>query len=269
MTQASIHYQGEMQEKPAYYATDYTRDRLALQSIPVEIHDRRSDADPPQLDREGFMLARHQSPGINFLDEDAVGRTYVPEMGRLLAELTGASRVLMNPRAVLRFSERSDEYGSRMNTRPARFVHVDYSRNAIPILLPPLLEANGLQEPPGRYYAGFNLWRVLSPPPQDVPLCVCDMRSLSPDDLVAADAIFDAPGRPEFGFEGYLLHYNPAHRWSWYSDMHRDEALVFRSFDSRGKVTHCVPHVAFENPDCPPGAEPRASIEVRGFAFYD
>ena len=215
------------------------------------------------------MLARHQSPGINFLDEDAVGRTYVPEMGRLLAELTGASRVLMNPRAVLRFSERSAEYGSRMNTRPARFVHVDYSRNAIPILLPPLLEANGLTEPPGTYYAGFNLWRVLSPPPQDVPLCVCDMRSLSTADLVPADAIFDAPGRPEFSFEGYLLTYNPAHRWSWYSDMHRDEALVFRSFDSRGKVTHCVPHVAFENPDCPPGAEPRASIEVRGFAFYD
>jgi hypothetical protein len=205
----------------------------------------------------------------NLRDAEEVSRVYLPEMQQLLQEVTGASKVLMNPGGVLRFSEKSGAYGSRMNIRPARFVHADYTENAIPILLDPLLEAAGLTEPPAKKYAGYNLWRVLSPPPQDVPLCVCDLRTLSVPDLVRADAIFDAPGRPEFSFEGYLVHPNPAHKWSWFSDMTPDEVLIFKSYDSRGDASECVPHVAFDNPACPAGATPRASIEVRGFAFFD
>jgi hypothetical protein len=186
-----------------------------------------------------------------------------------MQQQTGARQVLMGSHAVLRFSEKSREYGSRSNTRPARFVHVDSTSNAQSMLLGPLLQSAGLPGPPGRRYFGFNAWRVLSPPPQDVPLTVCDMRTLAETDLVPADAIFDAPGMPEWSFEGYLVHYNPAHRWCYFSDMTPDEVLFFKSFDSAGHPLQCVPHVAFDNPDCPPGTPPRASVEVRGYAFFD
>jgi len=31
---------------------------------------------------------------------------------------------------------------------------------------------------------------------------------------------------------------------------------------------HCVPHVAVDDPGCPPGVPPRMSIEMRGTAYW-
>jgi hypothetical protein len=51
--------------------------------------------------------------------------------------------------------------------------------------------------------------------------------------------------------------------------MMRDEAFVFRSYDSGGAEQ--VPHSAFMNGSLAPGVavKPRASIELRLFAFWD
>ena len=266
---AEINYQGEMRERPAYYATDYSRDRLALQASPVKIHDLRPEKGRQSLQEEGFVLVDHKSAVRDFRDEDQVARIYMPEIEKLVLQLTGAVKVLMTPRGVLRFSEKSGEYGSRVNTRPARFVHVDFTSNALPLLLQPMLEAAGYSNPPGRRFIAFNAWRVLSPPPQDVPLTLCDMRTITEEDLIPADAIFDAPGMPEWSFEGYLIRHNPKHRWCYYSDMTPDELLIFKSYDSEAQPLQCVPHVAFNAPDCPSGTPPRESIEVRGYAFFE
>lgn len=266
--EAEINYQGEMRERPAYYATDYSRDRLALRACPVTIRDLRPEKGKQSLHEEGFMLVDHQSAVGDFRDEDRIARIYMPEIEKLMLQLTGASKVLMTPRGVLRFSEKSGEYGSRVNTRPARFVHVDFTSNALPMLLDPLLKAAGYSEPPGKRYFAFNAWRVLSPPPQDVPLTLCDMRTIAEADLIPADAIFDAPGMPEWSFEGYLVRQNPKHRWCYFSNMKPDELLIFKSYDSEAHPLRCVPHVAFNDPNCPPGTPPRQSIEVRGYAFF-
>ena len=47
------------------------------------------------------------------------------------------------------------------------------------------------------------------------------------------------------------------------------EAYVFRSFDSAPGHAEQVPHSAFVNESCPASAPPRASVEVRVFAFYE
>ena len=119
-----------------------------------------------------------------------------------------------------------------------------------------------------RRFAHYNVWRVLSPPPQDVPLAVCDARSLSQADLMEADAIFDVPGKPEWSFEGLIVRYNPRHRWSYFSNMTREEALVFKTNDSDPSQPHNVPHTAFNDPTCPSGVAPRASIEMRAIAYW-
>jgi hypothetical protein len=41
-------------------------------------------------------------------------------------------------------------------------------------------------------------------PPQDVPLALCDARTLA-DDLIEADAVFDEEGKPEWSFEGLVV----------------------------------------------------------------
>ena len=82
--------------------------------------------------------------------------------------------------------------------------------------------------------------------PQDVPLALCDKRSVSPQDLIIADAIFDPPGAPEWRFDSWVVAANPARRWHWFPDLTRDEVLLFQSSDSRDG--RAVPHVAFDNP---------------------
>jgi hypothetical protein len=119
-----------------------------------------------------------------------------------------------------------------------------------------------------RRYAHYNVWRVLTPPPQDIPLAVCDARSVSTSDLVDADLITDTPGTPESSIVLVLLRYSPCHRWSYFSNMDRDEVLVFKSYDSDPDQPRQVPHSAFKNPACPPGIAPRASIEMRATAFW-
>ncbi len=121
---------------------------------------------------------------------------------------------------------------------------------------------------PLRRFAHYNVWRVLSPPPQDVPLAVCDARSVSQEDLLEADAVFDVPGKPEWSFEGLVVRYNPRHRWSYFSDMTPGEVLMFKTNDSDPSHPHHVPHTAFNDPNCPEGVPPRTSIEMRAVAYW-
>ena len=263
-----INYLDQMGVRSRFYAVDYSRDNLVLRSEAVPIRDARQVAGPASLDREGFTLRPHRTTVADFRDQEQVQRIYLPEIEWFMLDLTRAAKVIMTGGAVLRFGERSPEFGSRVNTRPARFTHVDYTPVSAPGLLKSALERGSFQPRAGQRYAGYNIWRVLSEPPQDVPLAVCDARSVAPQDLVPGDAIFDAPGAPEWGFEAYLVRHNPAHRWSYFSNMDRNELLVFKAYDTDPTRPIRVPHCAFDDPSCPPGVPPRASVEVRCFAFF-
>jgi hypothetical protein len=251
--------------RPRFHAVDHSRDNLALEPRAVRIEDARHAADAPRLDREGFGLVRHASAVRDWRNADDVKRINAPEVEQLVRELTGADHVACNSPGVLRWSEASPTSGTLVNSYPARFVHVDvsdptgraFAERASPRSM------NGV-----RRYAHFNVWRALSPPPQDVPLAVCDARTVALADLMPADAIFDAPGAPEWSFEGLVVRANPHHRWVYWSNMSADEVIVFTTNDSDPALPHNVPHSAFNDPGCPKDAVPRASIEIRAIAFW-
>lgn len=260
-----MNYTGAMHERARFHAVDHSRDNLVLEAATVTIEDARHAADPPRLEREGFILVRHTTAVSNFRDPEEVERINAPEVERLIAGLSGADLVVCNSPGVLRFGERSAEAGTLVNSYPARFIHIDVSD--------PTAAVFAERAKPGgskavRRFAHYNVWRVLSPPPQDVPLAVCDARTVSPSDILPADAIFDAPEMPEWSFEGLVVHPNPCHRWVYYSNMTPDEVLVFKTNDSDPGVPHHVPHSAFDDPSCPAGVQPRASIEMRAIAFW-
>jgi hypothetical protein len=48
----------------------------------------------------------------------------------------------------------------------------------------------------------------------------------------------------------------------------RDEVLVFKTNDSDPARPHHVPHTAFNDPSCPPGVTPRASLEMRVICYW-
>jgi len=261
-TRAPIAYSGRSLLRPRYYANDHSRDVLDITLIEMAVTDAR--AREPTLDGAGFTLIAHRSAVPDFADRVAVEEIYRAEIVALVQQLSGADLVLIGSPGIRRFSERAPQSGVLDNSRPARFAHVDVSDATAMALAQ-------RAAPPGRSLARFvhyNVWRAISPPPQDVPLAVCDARTVSAADLIAADAIFDSPGKPEWSFEGLLLAHAPAHRWCWFPDMHRDEALIFKTHDSDRSRAHCVPHVAFDHSACPAHAAPRASIEMRALALW-
>lgn len=96
------------------------------------------------------------------------------------------------------------------------------------------------------------------------PLALADAQSVAFEDLMVAERRY-----PNRVGQTYRLRYNPAHRWFYFPRMRRDEALVFKVYDSlqdgRARFT---PHTSFDDPNSPPDAPPRQSIEARALAFF-
>jgi len=187
------------------------------------------------------------------------------EIRELLLDVSGADHVTVTGPGILRFGERSPESGAHNNSRPARFVHIDCSDAMARSFYARSRPQNGRQV---LRSAQYNVWRAITPPPQDVPLAVCDARSIAAEDLIPADALFDQNGAIAFSFEALLLRHSPRQRWAFYSNMRPDEALIFKTNDTDGSRAHCVPHGAFDSADCPANVPPRASIEMRGIAYW-
>jgi hypothetical protein len=114
-------------------------------------------------------------------------------------------------------------------------------------------------------YAIVNVWRPLKGPVLDAPLSLCDARSVTAEDLIAADVHYaDRTG------EIYLVAHSPRHRWFYFPEMQPNEALVFKQFDSDVSAgARFVPHAAFDHPHTPADAPLRESIEARVLVVFD
>ena len=264
--EAEINYLAPMETMPYFYAKDHDRDNLALESRRVSIEDARQADHAPSLDREGFTLVPHKSAVTDFEDAEATATIYAREVEALIQRVTGADHVVARG-TVLRFSQQQNR-DAFVNSLPAGFVHVDVSRESFA-----QFAAAGLGDHPDKEallagrYVGFNIWRVLTPPPQDLPLAICAANSVNEADRVTGEARVDGVGIEEFRFGSSLYRPSPRHRWFYYRDMNLDEALIFKQFDTADPEIVGVPHVAFadstaENP------VPRASAEIRAFAYW-
>ncbi|HUN75208.1 MAG TPA: CmcJ/NvfI family oxidoreductase [Steroidobacteraceae bacterium] len=262
----SVNYVAPMAVRPRFYANDHSRDILQLDPRTVRIEDARARETPASLEREGIALVAHRSGVADFRSTTEVAAVHPAEIEALILELSAADAVVVNGTGVLRFGERSPESGRLNNSRPARFIHIDCSDATAARFAERARPQRDSR--PLRRFAHYNIWRTFSQPPQDVPLAVCDARSVEPQDRVPADAVFDVAGQPEWSFEGLVVRFNPGHRWLYFSNMTRDEALVFKTHDSAPDAPSQVPHSAFDDPTCPPAVPPRASIEMRAIAYW-
>ncbi len=259
---AAIGYSERTAKKPYFYANAHENDFVPLAPHEVAIRDARGAG--CSLDVEGFTLVEHASTLPDLTDLEAVARVHAGEIAELLKAVSGCDHVDMFSRGILRFSERAGQNDAHDNSHPARFVHVDMSVEAARAAR----DAAAPKDKAITRSVQYNVWRVLSPPPQDVPLALCAWNSLAMDDLIDCDAIFDPPGAPEWSFGNYLLEYSPAHRWFYYPDMHVGEALVFVTSESDPARPLLMPHGAFDNPLVPADAPPRISLEMRGTAYW-
>ena len=236
----------------------------------LPVHDACALAEPARLDREGFQLASLGAGPIDHGDPEQIERLWRPAACRLVQALTGADAVA-SWAVGARFSER--DAGARRTevSNPARRVHSDFgpSEFAREILHQPALDAIA-RVAPGRAlrrWMGINVWQAISAPPYDTPLAVCDTRTLRPDDLIVGRG--SAPSVPGLAVDLPLYRFSELHRWYYFSRMQPDEALVFSGIDSAAEDDwRLVPHAAFDDPACPPDAQPRSSVEMRTLALF-
>jgi hypothetical protein len=264
---ADLHYLIPMAEKPRSYTYEppagIPRSNAEYGARRVAIHDARPIAADVSLDREGFVLIEQTSAVGNFYDDDEVRRVYYPEAERLIADLTGASRVLVFDHTQRRHVRGAADRAPGIPRQPATRVHVDHTATSGPQRVRDFFgdEAEGLLR--GRVQV-INLWRPIRGPLRDAPLAVCDAATVAPGDLVASDLVY-----PNRSGEIYAVTYNPTHRWFYVPEMRADEGLLLKCYDSAtdGRARF-LPHTAFIDPTAPDDVLPRESIELRTLVFH-
>jgi len=225
------------------------------------IHNGRPYARGFALERDGFRFVQHDTKVADFFDEAEIKRVYYPEMETLIKADSGAKRVVVFDHTLRTADDELRE--SKKIREVVRRVHNDYTEWSGPQRVRDLLpdEAEELLK---RRFAIIQVWRSIRHPVETYPLAIADARTLSPDNLVISERRY-----PNRIGQTYAITYNPAHKWFWFPRMRRDEALVFKVFDSmKDGRARWTAHTAFEDPTTPPHARPRESIEIRTLAFF-
>lgn len=247
-------------EKATFHAGDRAKSYWPIDEHPVTIHDVRPIADQLSFDRNGFVLADAPTDVTVFTDKAELAR-YCRQTEGLVQRLTGADRVISFGPMV-----RTNATGAHGHNQPAHGAHVDYGARTVADFTRDMLpEEEAERRLEGRHML-INVWRPIVMV-ESAPLAVCDASTVRKEDLFDSEVV---GGLGDFGRRslwGFNLAYRPEHRWYWAPHMQPWEALVFKLFDSDPGATQYTAHSAFEDPNTPPDAAPRQSIEVRTIAY--
>jgi hypothetical protein len=233
----------------------------AIERRPMRINNARPLVGQLSLDRNGFALVEQRPAVTDFFDASALEALYYPEIQQLVQTVSGATRVVVFDHT-LRSGDLTEQQARRIR-EPVLWAHNDYTEWSGPQRVREILpdEADRLLQ---HRFAIIQVWRAIDRPILSNPLALLDARSVSTADLLPAERRY-----PHRVGETYQLCYNPDHRWFYFPRMRRDEAVVFKVYDSRMHgVARFTPHTSFIDPTTPAHAPPRQSIEVRTFAFF-
>lgn len=251
---------------PDLDGTDMNAWNRYWQAHPMRVRNARLMDPSPTLESHGFELIRftsevneHHSIGERLQLYDAENRRIVENVcdcreSRCLNVVVRGGFKDRSPGDSLGQTE--SEFGTVYNY--ARYVHTDVS----PFLeIQPLWNAFANK----RHCAIYNVWRNinLSTPIEQMPLAVCDLRSVDQSNMVAACV----PGLLPDGNRmiGYNLVHNLFQSWYYYPHMTHNEALVFKLYDTREPKCSLrgVFHTSVFDPDASTDALRRESLDMR------
>jgi hypothetical protein len=230
---------------------------------PMAVRNGRPLAHTFKLDVHGFVFVDHVTRVRDFGDEAERARVYDKEVQELIRKHSGASDVVVFDHTL----RVSDEEGQKAaNARPTvKGVHNDYTERSAPVRLREIVGDAEAERRLRKRWAIIQVWRPIRGKVMIDPLGICDGRSIPQKGFIRVERRYQYRTG-----EVYHIAHDPAHEWYWFPQMERNEALVFKVFDSdTGKPSRFTAHSAFDDPATPAGAPPRESIETRTFAFFD
>jgi len=251
----------------------------------MQVRDARPIKDQFNLDSHGFVLAEQRSAVKNFFDNEEVEAVYPDEVTELVKRLTGADLVVplgwmvRTSGDLARHQKQVVGYAHKGGVQPpAADAHVDFMPERGEIMSRELYDQNFPGGKPFTRFIASSLWRCFSTPPQDWPLALCEGGSVSadegtPNSLIIVDEIPDEETmlgemtEEQTAITAAIFRYNPGHRWWYFSNMTRDEVLLFKFHDSDRSRAWRVPHTAFRDTSFA-DARLRESIEFRTMAYF-
>jgi len=215
------------------------------------------------LDTHGFVFAEHQTKVRDFTDESERARVYDAEVQALIKRHSGAADVVVFDHTIRVGDEQAQlAIGARP---PVKGVHNDYTETSAPRRLREIVGDEEAERRFAKRWAIIQVWRPIRGKVLIDPLGICDGRSIPQKGFILVERRY----KYRTG-EVYHIAHNPAHAWFWFPQMTKDEALVFKVFDSDMSVpSRFTAHSAFDDPGTPADAPPRESIETRTFAFWE
>jgi hypothetical protein len=308
--QPSLYRNGEVLTRRDSDGSDAGFEGVVIEKRDMPVRDARllDGGSRPTLGENGFELASCPlgPSDLDFLRHEQVVGEYYGGCARIVQDLTGAAQVFAfdhNVRSAQGKKSRTRIAGGQQVQGPAHMVHGDYTLASAPQRLRELAQPPSRNDslrpfladgrsviPPGLVdrvlgqggrFAIVNVWRNIADQPVATrPIALCDAQSVDPEDLV----VFEIHYEDRIG-ENYFARHSPRHRWYFYPELTRDEALLIKQWDSAGALARSrgkqadagagdAPctfsfHSAFKDPATPPDAPDRWSIEVRCAALYD
>ena len=264
--EAELVYAVDTGEKPVNETMghgDMSRKRTGIrEKRKMTVRDGRPLKGSFDLEKHGFEFVDHPTKTTDFFNPEQLADIYYPEVEELIKEQTGASRVLIFDHTLRSGDE--DTRTEKLVREPVLAVHNDYTEWSGPQRVRDLLpdEADELLK---HRFAIVQVWRAINKPIESNPLAICEAETLAAEDLIASERRY-----PDRTGETYQIAHNPDHAWFYFPRMNRDEALVFKVYESaKDGRARFTAHTAIEDPNTPPNAEPRESIEMRTIAFFE
>ncbi len=231
----------------------------------VTVHDGWDRAKSFSLDREGFALREFHSPFAQWDDDAAIRAQLYPEVEAFVKKEVGAKRVIIFDHTIRAQSNVNQTRSEHSTSRraPVMNIHCDYTPNSGPLRVRQLLP-NEADELLKHRVAFYNFWKPLNRTVEERPLAMCDVTTSTDQDFITMKLRYrDRDG------EIYVMRYSPQHRWWYFPRMTPDNVILLKTyeFETDGRARF-VGHSAFEDPNTPPNAPMRESIEIRTMAFF-
>lgn len=253
---ATVNFAKDRSGAGIYSAWTPERSDLNLTPASLEAVNMRTLSSPTSIEREGFSLAHHPIEG-DWNDTSWLNAVYVPSCLDLVAKLTGARATLNMYYPIARQSD-----GTAGVAGPATFIHFDQPREEYAVQARRKAAEHG--HIMGRA-AMFNVWKATTPPPQNLPLGLCDRRAISVEDHVRGVVVEGGVEAPYIGLtvpsQPPKIYYTP--------DMAIGESLVFIAADFDPSNPLGCPHTAIAPPEAGHDLVPRNSVELRVLALFD
>jgi hypothetical protein len=217
------------------------------------------------LDREGFALREFRSRFQEWDDDAAIGTQFYGETAEFVRQQVGAKRVIIFDHTIRAKRNEQQQLSEHTTSQraPVMLVHCDYTPNSGPLRVSQLLpdEAEELLR---RRVAFYNLWKPLKRTVEEKPLAMCDVTSSAAADFITMKLRYrDRDG------EIFVVRHSPQHRWWYFPQMTQGHAILLKTYDSEtdGRARF-IGHSAFDDPNTPPDAPMRESVEIRTAAFF-